>query len=532
MFQVLKHFGQGGWAVDPYEENATAIQWTQMNGVEMVSGDMRAPGEDVRVLANCPITPKWLYAYTTGMDDYLVATNGSHVYITKLGAGTWTALTTTWNVDGLVTFTTFLGTLIVNSSTNGPWYYANNTTLTLLPGWFTGGHCLQMVAYKNFLVAVGVYDPARGAGTDPYLICWSDAAPAGSVPGAWDPLPTNLAGDTLAQDTSGAISGAAVMRDDLVIYKVDGQVYRLTYVGGTLVMNLQRLIQGFGVPYPGAIAELSGIHYLTTRSGLIAFDGQTMHQIDFARVQERVRETFQSADGEVTFAAAYPGLKQIWTCYRGSNDASYYGIIKYDIDQNCFTQHVYSGDNLTAICPGRIGTTYTGVEDNWGTTPSLYWGEANPDSATDPWNTGTLIPLADTMFMAFGATPGTNVIARYDPRGLPLHHDGTTKQCRVTRYGIRLGDNSNRVLVRGLYPMVKGPGSLKITLGKSWEPWQHQSTTEVQWGQEWVFIPGTTRFLPMRMVGDLFALTIISNDGQEWTLGGIGVEFEPLGLRG
>lgn len=592
MFQVLKNFGAGGLATDPFEENASPVQWSQMNSVDLVSGDMTSPGQDITLATACPITPKWMFAYTTDFTDYLFVTDGFEVWSTS--GGQWSKLVDGWH-GGLVTFTVFLGSLVINSYTDGPWYWPRTTTLEQdiwggdsvedvsnpvlnvhwedqpltetwnsttfdillrLPGWFADATCLQIVAYKNFLVAIGVRDPARSQSLEPYLICWSDAAPAGSVPGEWDPLPTNLAGDTLAQDTPGSLSAAEIMRDDLNIYKTDGQVYRLTYVGGALVMQLQRLYQGFGVAYPGAVASCAGLHYLTTRSGMMAFDGQTMHEMDFARIQEDIRSIFQSANGEISFSCAYPGRKQIWTAYRQTGEGPYFGILKYDIAQNCFTVHAYSGDNLTAICPGRIGSTFSGPVDTWDGGDDIQWDaggadswddgnirgwddedvvqwdgdEANgvPNDSADPWDKGISTPLQDTMFLAVGY----GVIARYDPRGTPLRYDGTPKTSKATRYGIRLGDNTNRQMVRGIYPLAKGPGTLKVTLGKSWSPWQAGGPVAVQWGPQRTFTPGVDRFIPLRMVGDSFALEIVNDDGQEWTLGGIGMEFEPLGQRG
>lgn len=560
MFQMLKNFGVGGLASDPFEENASPLQWTRLSSVDFVAGDITSPGQDILMTSSCPITTKWMFAYTVDTIDYLFVSDGFEVWSTS--GGQWTLMIDGWH-GGLVTYAVFLGSLVVNSHTDGPYYWNRNQTTTVdvwgtsttdpivnlawqnqpltetwgsssfeefpsLPGWFAGATCLQMVAYKNFLVALAVNDPARSNDIEPYLICWSDAAPAGGVPGEWDPLPTNLAGDTLAQDTPGSISAGEVMRDDLNIYKTDGQVYRLTYVGGTLVMQLQRLYQGFGVDYPGAVANCAGLHYLTTRSGLMVFDGQTMHEMDFARVQERVRSIFRTAEGEVTYTCAYPGLKQIWTAYRVTGDVPYAGILKYDISQNCFTNHEYSGDNLTSMCPGRLGSSFSGESDTWIGGADIDWNAVIEDDPADLWNKGTTIPLQDTMFLAVGG----GVIARYDPRGVPTRYDGSSKNSKMTRYGIRLGDNTNRVLIRGIYPLAEGTGLLKFTVGKSWSPWQFESPTAVQWGDQRSFTPGVDRFLPMRVIGDSFALEVTSDDGNSWSIGGIGVEYEPLGHRG
>lgn len=590
MFQVIKDFGPGGLATDRYEENAAPAQWTVMDSVDLVAGDLASPGQDIALALKCPIQPQWMFAYTTDQTDYLFVTDGNAVWATS--GGEWTMVFDGWS-GGLVTFTVFLGSLIINSATNGPYYWSralsigddiwgtpnppdntdpilnvawqdqggetwNSTTfstLLRLPGWFADATCLQIIAYKNFLVAIAVRDPARSNDIYPYLICWSDAAPAGGVPGTWEPLPDNLAGDTLAQDTSGGLSGAELMRDDVVIYKTDGQVYRLTYVGGLLVMQLQRLYQGFGVPYPGAIVNLSDVHYLTTRSGIMAFDGQRMVELDFGRIQESVRSIFTAGRGFISHACAYTGRKQVWIAYKPSVAASFFGVLKYDIAQNCFTVHTYSGDSFTAICSGRIGNSFSDINDTWVGGDDIPWMAAGPDSwaggnayswdyestlrwlddgsagvptdAYDSWDRGVSIPLGDTVFTALGRT-----IVRYDPRGKPLRHDGTPKRCKVERYGIRLSDNTNRCLIRGLYPMAEGSGVLKFSVGKSWAPWQHEGPQSVQWGNERTFTPGYTREIPMRLVGDSFALRITSDDGESWVLGGIGVEYDQLGLRG
>ena len=587
MYQIVKNFGPGGLATDPFEENAAQILWSQMSNVDLIAGDLSSPGQDVLLASACPVAAKWMFAYTVEGTDYLFVSDGYAVWATS--GGQWTEMVSGWH-GGLVTFTVFLGSLVINSATDGPWYWSRSLTLAadiwgtdpddlalnvawqdqpatetwnsttfglllLLPGWFQNATCLQIVSYKNFLVAIAVNDPARSSDIEPYLICWSNAAPAGGIPGTWTPAQDNLAGDTLAQDTPGALSAAEVLRDDLIIYKADGQIYRL-FVAGDLVMTLQRLMQGFGVAYPGAVVSLAGLHYLVTRSGIQVFDGQATQDLDFGRIQENVRSFFQSALGDITYSCAYPGRRQVWTAYRASGDGPFSGILKYDIAQNSFTAHDYRGANLTALCPGRVGSTFSGPVDTWIGGDDIAWyaggsdswtsGNAQawnaedvvlwlgdeagpyPNDSTDPWDKGISTPLVDTMFLA----QGDGVISRYDARGDPLMHDGSPKLCSATRYGIRLGDNTTRYIIRGIYPLAKGPGELKLTVGKSWEPWQDGGPTAVNWGSDRTFTPGVDRFLPMRVSGDSFAIKIRNEDGKKWTLAGVGIEFDPLGARG
>lgn len=556
-FAIVKNFGTGGISTDPFEENRDSNQWEILANIDLVAGDISACGQDIQQGSQCPITPKWMFSFSAAGVDYLFISDGGSVYATS--GGSWTMLISGWD-GGLVTFAVFLGSLIVNSHTNGPFYWDRNqsinddswvtgqnitwnqesvqvwattqfSNLLPLPGWFPNGTCLQMVAYRNFLVAIGVNDPARSPSLSPYLICWSDAAPAGGIPSTWDPLPTNVAGDTLVQDTPGSVGGGATMRNDLIIYKTDGAVYRLSFVERSdLIMHTERLYQGYGVDYPGAIAELSGVHYLTTRSGIMSFNGQTMTELDFGRLQESVRAMFRSASDSITSVSSYPGRKQIWVAYRRSADEPYFGILKYDVTQNAYSVSNFSGKGLTSICYGSVGSAFVGSTDAWATGPDEPWATGSDDA----WASSISDPLLDTMFMAVGGdTESSNsIVVRYEPSGGPKWYDGSNKVPRAVRYGIRLNENPGRTIIKGVYPLARGSATLQIRLGHSWAPWQANGPVSVTWGEPRSFRPGIDRFLPMRSIGEVFAIEIQSDDGLPWSLAGFGVEFDTLGARG
>jgi hypothetical protein len=545
-FVRLANFGASGLALDPFEEGLDTA-WSTLSSVDTSAGELTSPGQEAAIIGACPITPKWQYFYEGGQGGLLFVSDGSEVWATE--GITWVQVVAGWH-GGLVTYCVFLGSLIVNSSTDGPSYWnatggttwgesagvtwssatqawgsADFSGIIPLPGWFSGATCLQMVSYKNFLVAIAVDDPVRGAALQPYLVAWSGAAPAGGLPTVWDPAPDNLAGDTLVQDMPGVLSGASVMRDALMIYKTDS-IYRMSFLeGSALVMRVERVHRDDGIDHPYAMASIEDIHYLVTRAGMMAFDGQQASPVDFLRVQEEIRQRFRTSfpDNDIIYCAAYPGRKEIWVAYRDVGASEFFGILKLDLQQKSFSVHNYSGKQLTAICPGSLRPAFTDSLGSWASQGSALWS----DFTDTPWSGGIGDPLLDTMLLAQGSN-----IARYVAQADPVWLDGSSKTATAIRYGVRLSAAPARSIVRGIYPYVRGSGTLLVTLGKTWAPWQAGGPQTVQWGAQRAFRPGVDRYLPMREVGDVFAIKIESNDGEPWRLAGIGLEYDTLGAVG
>ena len=557
MYTQLAMFGAGGVSLDRNAESLDPGQWSKLENIDSLSGELASAGTDRLLVTGCPIIPLWMFYYLDSGVGKIFVSDGYRLYMYSSGA--WANLADDWD-GGYVSFCVFLGTLVVNSQTNGPFYYGitpqptweeldtkpwntlsvpwNNMSpesdlLVSLPGWFTNATCLQMVAYKNFLVAIRLRDPAR---LSEYLYAWSASSPAGSIPGEWTPTATNDAGDGLLLDTPGVITAGLQMRDSLMIYKTDS-IYRLDYTGGPFVMRSEKVTTEVGVNHPTAVTSLSDTHYLVTRAGLARYNGQNIGLLDFPRVQEKVRSWLRPGEGgELVVTMANPGTQQIWFAHKDTATGPYVVIFKFDLQHDSFTTHNYSTDSLTAICNADIdaGLSNGGLQ-RWDQLTTTPWTDLN-----ESWNPAYSDYQVNTILMAMkasvntgggtGASP-TSVISMYIHSGIPISASGNNKGMIAVKHGIRLAQHNQRVIIRGLYPVATGDGNIMISLGKSYQSGGHVDG-DVIFDNPRAFRPGVTRRLPMRMIGDVFSLSISSNDGRAWKLSSVGIDYEVLGDRG
>ena len=120
----------------------------------------------------------------------------------------------------------------------------------------------------------------------------------------------------------------------------------------------------------------------------------------------------------------------------------------------------------------------------------------------------------------------TRTVAGYKLNVKPLHADGSAKQATATRYGIRLAPD-RQCMFR--YPYPEGAGEpFTLAVGVSWAPGQ-QSANTTTWEPVRAYSPGQTRVIPLRVIGDTFALQVMADD--VFRLHAVGVDYEPVARR-
>jgi hypothetical protein len=577
----LENFGQGGYNPDNYETGLSPGQWSNMENADIYNGDLYACGREPVRFPDCPFSIFYSYLFVSGGRPVYVASDGNDVAVYV--EGQWTTLLSSLG-GGLITFDNFLGTLIINSQTSGPYYWGGISsdlldaswdegpdeswnggtdvdwdgsvsaedswdsgpdeswnggldiswsTLTLqpaalLPGWPAGATCLQIVAFSNYLVALSVDNPnADGDVAAPYLVMWSDAAPPGSIPTSWTPATDNLAGDFLIQDTYGPISGGKKLRNSLIVYKSDS-IYRMFETFDTdLVMAYERVVSLPSIDSPYGVAEYANQHYFVSKAGLFVFDGQQATPIDYGRVHGAVISVSLFSGFSRVQVVTNQTDAEIWFGLRQREDGPITQVLKYSIPYNAFVLHDY-GPTLTSLASGQYSEDDFDA-DSWDGGASTSWEEGDDE----PWENDLRGDLIDRVFLA----DGTNV-KTYEP----LRGGVTGQSARATsllRYGIQLSDPTRKVILRAIYPEMEGGDEVTFQVGTQQQPWRSLDGQEPQivWGPDRSFRPGTDLKLPLRDIGSTFALRVKSSatsqsDNAFWRLHAIGFEFSVLGERG
>ena len=236
------NFGRGGFNPDSYETGLAPGQWSEMYNADIYNGDIYACGEEPVRFDDCPFQILYSYVYNTNDRAIYVASDGNT--LAAYVGDEWRILRQNLG-GGIVTYDEFLGTLVINSLSGGPFFWRgltgvnglttweegqgttwteagafawdsqtdkvralttwdqsgdtswadagiyqwNNTTEEVcppLPGWPERARCLQIVAFGNYLVALSVdYSPGipNTVWNDPPFDAWADGSGT-----TWDDL--------------------------------------------------------------------------------------------------------------------------------------------------------------------------------------------------------------------------------------------------------------------------------------------------------------------------------------------------------
>lgn len=554
----FENFGrQGGYAPDPYETGLAPGQWAEMYNADVYNGDLYSCGAEPRVAEECPVTIKYSFVYSDGVELFYMASDGFSVYAGQPG-GSW-ALLISGLTGGLITWTVFHGTLVINSLTDGPYYWDGSWGLNYnpggppgdpnwdtgvdvdwdtgedntwnavvygqgaeLPGWPAGVTCVQVIAYGYHLVALGVSDPTGAEASANYLVWWSDAAAPGQIPQTWTPSADNLAGDLFLQDTQGVIRGGELLRDWLIVYKTDS-IYRLFFTfDPSSVISSEKLLVFQGVDTPYAIAAFENRHYLATVAGIFVFDGQSIATIDLDRVHGGVISLTREGTLDRVLAVPNTTYSEIWFAYRPEPDVRFGVLLKYNIPYDTFTVHIYE-EGFTSLAQGAyVADSVQGVNDTWDDGSTYSWDSSVVDN---PWNLTTYGDLVERMFIA-----KDRAVHMYEPitNSLSVGARKTT----LVRYGIQLSDPTRKMILRNVYPEMEGTG-VSISLGWAQAPYALASRIPYRWHGPRSFVPGVQLKLPYRDIASLFAIKVESKEDRTgWRLHALGYEFDPVGVRG
>lgn len=387
------------------------------------------------------------------------------IEITPTDDGTLTGTAAPW-LPGRVSFAILNGVLVVNSTSNGLFYWqGTDVPLTQAPGpgddahtWLEGSGAPSDVlgvdgdwyldtdtenpgnpASESWYVKGAGTWALAGAGDDlPYgwrwrdgwrceqiaayryqLVAlrmteddveyvhktrWSNSAQEGALPTQWAILLTNDAGDDILGETPGRIIGGTNVRDQLMIVKEDS-VFGLRYIGGQYVNQVTRLQGGVGTRNPRGFCEMRGALVVMTTSDVYVFDGQNSRSILDARARKAAFALLSegSWDAAQCFYDSY--TSRLYLAYPTQDGMrSLQGALVYNLEED--TYYTYLLQNGWGFDLAFANASVSGAP----TYDDFPQGELCDE---DPNNPGEPINCVPTP----GYVPGAGVGPPWDPSG-------------------------------------------------------------------------------------------------------------------
>ena len=508
--------------------------WTKMINCSTQDGELRsAVGE--RKLFDLQIRPIYHTAFrsVSGV-QYLIVSDGASVHAyTITGVGEDITPTTDetpvpWS-GGVVSFTNLNGILVVNSRSDGPFYWGGpGTDLVALPGWNADWRCRQMVAYRYYLVAVNM---SEGGNLFPHKVRWSGSAAEGELPTVWVAAPDNDAGSDLIGDTPGAIVGAEMVRDSLFVVKEDA-VYDMHWIGGDFIMTLARMVgSSGGTRLEKGFTNIGGALGIFTTSDLIAFDGQAGRSLADQRIRSGLftaistelwefSQLFYAVSQSILVVAIVDaGYRHLSRAFTLNLEENTWGVRQLHNGYGFDNALVESVDGVPTWDEMGPGVPYNMPEPLW--TQGGTWDEQTDGT----WNKGVYRPSTPDIIVYESSADDASWWVSVLAIGTG-NHDGTAKYCMAERVAVPIGDASRPYMVTELWPEMRGEAPVTLWVGS-----QDAPNGSVRWDGPFPFKPTVDVHITPRVTGRFVSLRVESEAIGDWSFGAISMQYESAGDR-
>ncbi len=502
-----------GAAPDLIAADVSAGVWSDARGVVFHDGAaMRAPAAAPIHEGAAPAGPYLgvLSMMNAAGEPYWVVATAAALW--ACDASGWVEITPAsgWGptAASILTLHRFNGMAIVNDSVNGPFYWDGNPAndAQALPSWPSGWRCISMRSHAGFLFAIGRLD---AGGT--MRVNWSDAAEAGTLPGAWNPAADNLAGYVdLLPAASPCVDGVS-LGNDFLVFKGES-VHAFTYAGGNAVFAVRKRFNNIGLAGVGGFAHGPSERLLFAGSDgdIYVTDGMQLASVLEGRWQRTYYEQADPAqfrEGVAGATLSRMGVSLI--AFRGQGG---------DVLDRAMVYDWASGEVSVRTLPG-VHCLAEGRNMN-SSTDNSWDGDAGSWSAD-----GSVWDFALT-----GST-GDDVVAGGD--ALYLISDGDAagafdviEPVYLLKTAASLGNSDEAKLVRRVWPRIRGRSgeSVSIRVGTS-----EEAEAPVRWGPAVAYEIGSGRPVDVLQRGRFVSLELMSVAGSDSGFSVGMVEIEAVG---
>jgi hypothetical protein len=532
--QRVEQLGAIGLMPDPVPSSIPQNAWTSLVNVTTNDGSLRSVRGE-RKLFNVSVRPLYHATYVgpTGR-WYVVVSDGQKVMSYDLISQTEKEITPAADfTGGPVSFTNLNGVMVVNSATDGAFFWDTgaadplNQILAPLPGWDTDWRCRSIIAFRYFLVALGMKE---GNDSFPHKLRWSNSAQEGSLPTEWIPAVTNDAGDDILGETGGVIVGGAVVRDQLYIVKEDA-IYSMSWIGGEYVMRVDRLKGGVGTRLERGFAAMQGGMVVFTTTDILFFDGQNSASLVDGKLRnsitneiseelwERSQVYVHSATSQLFVAGVSAGFQQLSSALVFNYEEGTWGNRRlnfgYGFDEALVTvsADLPSWDELASQAP--LNQKY----------PRMVGGQPWDEQTDGSWNKGVYQPSVPDILLYESNDADTSwwvsVIALSD-----TDSSGNPKYCRAERVGMPIEGADGMAMVTEVWPEIIGSIPVNISIGG-----QISDGASPVWDGPYEFIPGVGGSVTPRVTGRFICVRVESRAAGNWNLAALTYQWERAGER-
>ena len=411
--------------------------------------------------------------------------------------------------------------LFITNGTDRPWQITQTElqsggTLTSMLNWPLSHRCRLLESYKGFCVAAGVTINGLEQRS---MVKWSHPLSPGDAELFWDQTDaTLLAGENVLAVAGRNIMALDSLRDNCMIY-FDRSVWRMSFVGGGLVMDFAKVFDDDGAVGPHAVANYDGTAVVFGYNDIYAHDGFSKRSISDGKV---TRQIYRNAKIDGTIRATYYAeRREVFFLHRTNDSYTEPNVaLIYAIDYDAFTTMEFPGaNNMGGATLMYLGPKFNAVD-------VTYEDKAGPGGEYESHTGISYQSLRSTDenldFYVLSSTAKQLLVM---DNQTATAHDAGSVYARVERIDMTplFGSTGDRIkYISRLFPQGTGSGTIQISVGVAMLP-----TGGIEWGP-WVnFDLSTDWAADCRASGRYIGIQVRSAPGDQsmWSLSGFDFEL-------
>lgn len=509
---VVNNLDKLGVVSDIAPFNTPPNAFTSARNVSFINGGVAKSGNRTEVLVPAEERANATYskdgAIYYGTKDSIYRNTGVDNILMNKGGLPYTPIAHKWNITELS------NVLIFNNGVEAPqMLIPQQPTFADLTAWgYENGEqktwtVTKMVAYKNFLLALGVIED----GTEyPQRVRWSDLAVPNQAPPTWDATDTTAsAGFNDLSEARGNIIDAVPMGDYLVLYTAQ-DVFIVSYVGGNNIFAFRKSMSDVSILAEGCAVNINGGHFLVTTNDVVFHNGSTWQSIITDRIKEELFSAVRTTDYRQVRVQNYPAKNEVWILYPSAKGMELDRAAIYSTVNQTWTFRELP--NLTCIGYGVVpskDSLIDEVHDIINDNHNIINGVGK-----DFIKSSLYAVSSDLKFWAVdeGVTGSINIPCTLIKQSMDFDDWGV--------------EATQHKQIKAVYPQFSGSGTVMISIGVAENPYEAP-----KWSVAVPFRIGTDRKADFRVTGRYISIRFQGFENAAWTLLSYGIDGAPRGMR-
>jgi hypothetical protein len=509
----IDNVAQVGVIRDTHSSLLPPNAWSDVKNMQFLDGwAKKAQGHSKWsvVQANPGTNPYAVIQAYDGSQNYWVILSNTRAY-TVVGASETEITRVAGNYTGSTMWTggVFNGIGYFNKFSEPPQVWSpisNVTKLVDLPNWPAGYRAVTLRHFKNYMVALGVYNNSYFNGR---TILWSHPAAPNTYPSSWDVTDaTKDAGSVVLSEGEDDLLDCLPLGNANIVYS-RSHAYSMTLSGTSSIFNFRRLFE-CGVLCQNCVEEFfdnngNPLHFVLGSKDIIVHDGNTPRSVADERVRKAIFDTIGSGLIFNAKVAAFHDNKEMW-CF-------------YDSGVDGFTVP------LTKIAIWNWQTNTWSFRD----APSVNFAA----TARYPPSAASLGFGRVQGKIVFGSVSNNQI---YQPDSTTqfagVSYESYLERRHITAIGMREGrvatDPERVKMMLGFRPRIEAADGVILTI-------QLAATMEINdvpsYGTAYSMVVGTDYEISRQATGRFLHLKIYNTSNADWKMSGYDLEIVPLGGR-